>query len=132
MIDSSLRILYIDDSSTIRDMVESALMELGFLDIQSAVDGVDALRVCDEAEEEFEFIITDINMPNMDGIELIRNLRNRMDYISTPIMVLTTEWSQEMKDKGREVGATSWIVKPFDTQLLNRAINETIEKVENS
>ncbi|MEA3290312.1 MAG: response regulator [Campylobacterota bacterium] len=132
MIARSLRILFIDDSSTIRDMVESALLELGFLNIQSAVDGIDALRVCDEAEEEFEFIITDINMPNMDGIELIHNLRNRMDYISIPIMVLSTEWSNEMKQKGKDAGATSWIVKPFDKELLNRAIEETVNKVENS
>lgn len=132
MVNRSLRILYIDDSSTIRDMVESALLELGFLNIESAVDGIDALRVCDEAEEEFEFIITDINMPNMDGITLIGNLRARLAYAATPIMVLTTEWSQEMKDKGSEVGATSWIVKPFDRDLLERAIEETVEKVENS
>ena len=68
-------------------------------------------------------------MPNMDGIELIHKLRDKLDYVAIPIMVLTTEWSQEMKDKGKQAGATSWIVKPFDTKLLHRAILETIEKV---
>ena len=68
-------------------------------------------------------------MPNMDGIELISKLRDTLDYMSTPIMVLSTEWSKEMKAKGKQVGATSWIVKPFDTKLLHRAILETIEKV---
>ena len=123
-----LNILYVDDSSVIRDMVESSLIELGYMHIQGAEDGVEALAL--SSQDEYDFIITDINMPNMDGIELIRRLRNTLDYMSTPIMVLTTEWSKEMKEKGREVGATSWIVKPFNTQLLGRAIIETIERVE--
>ena len=123
-----LRILFIDDSIVIRDMVESALMQLGYMRIQGAADGVEALDLI--KEEDFDFIITDINMPHMDGLELIQSLRNKLDYMSTPIMVLTTEWSEEMKIKGREVGATSWIVKPFDTKLLGSAILETIKKVE--
>ena len=122
----NIKILFVDDSSTIREMVESSLIEIGYIDIQSADDGVEALALC--AEEEYDFIITDINMPNMDGIELISKLRDTLDYMSTPIMVLTTEWSREMKEKGKQVGATSWIVKPFDTKLLHRAILETIEK----
>ncbi|MEA3314457.1 MAG: response regulator [Campylobacterota bacterium] len=123
-----LNILFVDDSSVIRDMVESSLIELGYMHIQSADDGVEALAL--SSQDEYDFIITDINMPNMDGIELISRLRNSLDYMSTPIMVLTTEWSQEMKEKGREVGATSWIVKPFNTELLGKAIIETIERVE--
>jgi len=123
-----LNILFVDDSSVIRELVESALIELGYMHIQGAEDGVEALAL--SKQEEYDFIITDINMPNMDGIELIRRLRNTLDYMSTPIMVLTTEWSQEMKNMGKEVGATSWIVKPFNTELLGRAIIETIQKVE--
>jgi two-component system chemotaxis response regulator CheY len=123
-----LRILFIDDSIVIRDMVESALMQLGYMRIQGAADGIEALDLI--KEEDFDFIITDINMPHMDGLELIQSLRNKLDYMSTPIMVLTTEWSEEMKIKGREAGATSWIVKPFDTKLLGSAILETIKKVE--
>lgn len=124
--DKSIKLLFVDDSATVRDMVESLLMELGYLNIVGAVDGVDALEKCDE--EEFDFIITDINMPNMDGIEFIRRVRGKLDYASTPIMVLSTEWSNEMKQKGKEVGATSWIVKPFDLQLINYGITETIKK----
>jgi len=126
----NIRILFVDDSLVIRELVESALLELGYLNIESADDGIDALRVCDEAEDEFDFIITDINMPNMDGITLIHELRNRMDYMVTPIMVLSTEWSDEMKQKGKQAGATSWIVKPFDRELLHKAILETIQRVE--
>lgn len=124
----NIKILYVDDSSTIREMVESALIEIGYMNIEAAEDGVEALAL--SVEEDFDFIITDINMPNMDGIELIQRLRDTLDYMSTPIMVLTTEWSQKMKDKGKQVGATSWIVKPFDTKLLHKAILETIAKVD--
>jgi len=125
--DRNIRILFVDDSKLIREMVESALIGLGYINIQSADDGIEALELTEQ--DEYDFIITDINMPNMDGLELIKNLRNKLDYISTPILVLTTERSAKMKQKGREVGATSWMVKPFDEKLLHRAILETLEKV---
>jgi two-component system chemotaxis response regulator CheY len=129
---NSLKILFIDDSQVVRDMVESFLLELGYINIESAIDGVDALEKIDQAEDEFDFIITDINMPNMDGITLIKELRSKLDYASTPIMVLSTEWTNEMKQKGKEAGATSWIVKPFDLQLIKKGIHATIEKVNQS
>ena len=125
--DSSLKILYVDDSTVIRDMVESALIEIGYMNIDGAVDGIDALEKSEQ--EEYDFIIADINMPRMDGITMIKELRKKLDYISTPIMVLSTEWSKEMKQKGKEAGATSWIVKPFDTELLRKAIAETLDRV---
>lgn len=125
----NLKILFVDDSKVVRDMMESFLLELGYLDIQGAVDGVDALEKIDQAEQEFDFIITDINMPNMDGIKFIKRLRQKLDYASTPIMVLSTEWSNQMKQKGKEAGATSWIVKPFDLILINKGIRMTLEKV---
>ena len=129
--DKNIRILFVDDSSTIRDMVESTLFELGYVNIVGAVDGKDAIEVLEQNEEDdFDFIITDINMPNMDGFAFISYLRDRFDYASTPIMVLTTEYSQVMKQKGKDAGATSWIVKPFNKALLNDAICKTIKKVE--
>jgi two-component system chemotaxis response regulator CheY len=124
----TMRILYIDDSKTVRDMMESHLLELGYLNIQEAVDGIDALEAIAQAEDEFDFIITDINMPNMDGITFIKTIREQLDYASTPIMVVSTEWSKEMKQKGKDAGATSWIVKPFDLKLINMGIIKTIEK----
>jgi len=124
----NIRILYVDDSMTIRDMVESSLIGLGYLNIQSAEDGVEALQLCDE--DEFDFILTDVNMPNMDGITLIEHLRNRLNYMSTPILVLTTERTVEMKAKGKQAGATAWMVKPFNQELLHRAILSTIAKSE--
>lgn len=127
--DSSLKILFVDDSQTILDMVASSLLELGYLETKSAEDGLEALAMCEE--EEFDFIITDINMPNMDGFELIQTLRNKYQYMTTPILVLTTESSDEMKERGYAVGATSWMVKPFTTKLLGESILKTIDKVEN-
>lgn len=128
-INKNMRILYVDDSQTVRDMIESLLFELGFLNIQGAEDGIDALEKIEESEDEFDFIITDINMPNMDGITFIKELRSKLDYAATPIMVLSTEWSDEMKQMGKDAGATSWIVKPFDLKLINYGIEETIKKV---
>lgn len=125
---SNLKILYVDDSPTILDMLSSTLLEIGFLDTKSAEDGVEALALCEE--EEFDFIITDINMPNMNGFEFIENIRNKYQYMSTPILVLTTESSDEMKQRGYKVGATSWMVKPFTTKLLAESIEKTIQKVE--
>ncbi len=127
--DKNIRILYVDDSGTTREMIESFLLQLGYLSIQGAVDGIDALEKIDEAEDEFDFIITDINMPNMDGITFIQRLREKLDYAVTPIMVLSTEWTKEMKQQGKQAGATSWIVKPFDLQLISMGIKQTIEKV---
>ena len=125
----NLKILFVDDSSVVRDMVESFLLELGYLNIEGAVDGIDALEKIDHAEEAFDFIITDINMPNMDGITFIKKLREKFDYFSTPIMVLSTEWTDEMKLQGKNAGATSWIVKPFDLQLIKKGIAATLQKV---
>ena len=126
---SSLKILFVDDSSVVRDMLESFLLELGYLNIENAEDGVDALEKIDSADEDFDFIITDINMPNMDGITFIQKVRDKFDYMSTPIMVLSTEWTNEMKQKGKIAGATSWIVKPFDLILIKKGIEATLKRV---
>jgi two-component system, chemotaxis family, chemotaxis protein CheY len=124
-----MKILAVDDSPTMRDLVSQTLIQSGYSDIEMAIDGVDALEKINDSEEEFEFFIIDINMPRMDGFELISNLRNMFDYMSTPIMVLTTERSDEMKQKGREVGATSWIVKPFDQEKFTDGIQLTLDYV---
>lgn len=124
-----MKILAVDDSQTIRDLVSQTLTTSGYTDFDTATDGVDALEKIKESEEEYDFFIIDINMPRMDGFELISNLRNMFDYMSTPIMVLTTERSEEMKQKGREVGATSWIVKPFDQKKFIDGIQLTLDYV---
>ncbi|WP_246663075.1 response regulator [Pseudolabrys sp. FHR47] len=113
----SKRILTIDDSKTIRDMLMLTLVEAGF-DVIQAVDGQDGLDVLAKETAEVDVIITDINMPRMDGYEVIRNLRKDPAYKSKPILVLTTESDGDKKNLAREAGATGWMVKPFDPDRL--------------
>lgn len=122
-----MKILAVDDSIVIRDQVSETLYKAGYNDFDTAIDGVDALELINEAEEPYDFFIVDINMPRMDGFELISRIRNMFDYMSTPIMVLTTERGNAMKQKGREAGATSWIVKPFDQAKFKESIQLTID-----
>jgi two-component system chemotaxis response regulator CheY len=118
------RILTIDDSKTMRDMLMLTLAEAGF-DVLQAVDGQDGLDVLGKEQEQVHVVITDINMPRMDGYEVIRKLRQNPTYKSTPILVLTTESETEKKNLAREAGATGWMVKPFDPDRLV----ETVRKV---
>jgi len=111
----STRILTIDDSKTMRDMLMLTLAEAGF-DVLQAVDGQDGLDVL--VKERVDIVITDINMPRMDGYEVIRQLRRKPEHKSTPILVLTTESETEKKNLAREAGATGWLVKPFDPDRL--------------
>jgi two-component system chemotaxis response regulator CheY len=113
----SKRILTIDDSKTMRDMLMLTLVEAGF-DVIQAVDGQDGLDVLGKEKEQIDVIITDINMPRMDGYEVIRNLRRDPAHKSTPILVLTTESDSDKKNLAREAGATGWMVKPFDPDRL--------------
>jgi len=124
-----MKILAVDDSSTIRDLVSQTLYDSGYNDFDTAIDGLDALEKIEAEDENYDFFIVDINMPRMDGFELIQNIRNKFDYMGTPIMVLTTERSSEMKRKGREAGATSWIVKPFEKEKFTKGIEQTLEYV---
>ncbi|MEA2018595.1 MAG: response regulator [Campylobacterota bacterium] len=125
-----MKILAVDDSSVIRDQVSETLYKAGYNEFDTAVDGVDALEQIDQQEEPYDFFIIDINMPRMDGFTLISNIRNKFDYMDTPIMVLSTERSADMKKKGKSVGATSWIVKPFDQDKFIAGIEKTLNYVD--
>ncbi len=115
----SLKVLAVDDSRTMRDMLRLALTEAGMA-AHTADDGVHGLEVLDGLAPDA--IITDINMPRMDGFGFIDAVRANDDYRGIPILVLTTESAPELKAKAREKGATGWIVKPFDPEKLVRAI----------
>jgi two-component system chemotaxis response regulator CheY len=110
-----MRILTIDDSKTMRDMLMLTLADAGFEVLQAVdgQDGVDLLRT-----EVVDVVITDINMPRMDGYEVVRQLRARPEHRTTPILMLTTESELEKKNIAREIGATGWMVKPFDPDRL--------------
>ena len=116
-------ILVVDDSATIRTTVTMALDQDGYRSVE-AVDGLDALGKLDEYD--VDMIITDINMPNMDGFGLIREARKASKTKFTPIVVLTTETSEELKSQGRAAGASGWIEKPFNPTHLLKMVQLTI------
>lgn len=111
----SLTVMTVDDSQTIRKMVSHTLQDAGY-NVLEADDGVNALSVL--TENKADIIITDLNMPNMDGITLIRELRALAKYQKTPILMLTTEVDDKKKAASKEAGATGWIVKPFKPEKL--------------
>ncbi|MCX8146276.1 MAG: response regulator [Azovibrio sp.] len=116
-------ILAVDDSASIRQMVSFTLKSAGY-DVIEAADGMDGL---DKAKaRSVNLILTDQNMPRMDGLTLIRSLRALPQYKTTPILMLTTESSEAMKSQGRAAGATGWLVKPFDPQKLIEVVRKVI------
>jgi two-component system chemotaxis response regulator CheY len=116
-------ILAVDDSATMREMVAFVLESAGYRVIE-AEDGAQGL---DRATaNSVDLVITDQNMPNMDGLTLVRSLRELRDYKSTPILLLTTESSDAMKAQGRAAGATGWLVKPFDPATLLEVVGKVL------
>lgn len=115
----SIRILAVDDSRTIRDLLAHALLGAGY-EVTLAEDGADALDRLSEAAPHA--IISDINMPRLDGFGLIQAVRQIDRYRATPILVLTTESAPELKARARAAGATGWIVKPFAPEKLVQAL----------
>lgn len=113
-------VLTVDDSRTMRDMLMLALGDAGFTVVQ-AVDGVHGLEVLDNMDQP-DVIITDINMPRMDGFGFIEGVRSSDRHRTTPILVLTTESDQTKKEKARAAGATGWIIKPFVPEKLIDAV----------
>ena len=115
------RIMAVDDSRTMRDMVSFTLRKAGF-DVLEAEDGQDALAKLEKMP--VDLVITDINMPRMDGITLVTRLRALPAFRSTPILILTTEGGDDKKAQGRLAGATGWIVKPFAPEKLVQVVNK--------
>ncbi len=115
----SKTVLTVDDSRTMRDMLMLALSEAGYNVVQ-AEDGLHGLEVLQTSDPDV--IVTDINMPRMDGYGFIKSVRSDGQHRAVPILVLTTESDAEKKDRARRAGATGWIVKPFDPVKLVDAI----------
>jgi two-component system chemotaxis response regulator CheY len=116
----SRTILTVDDSRTMRDMLHMALTDAGFRVLQ-AVDGIHGLEML-ETDDAPDVIITDINMPRLDGFGFIEGVRQDARHRATPILVLTTESDSAKKNRAREAGATGWIVKPFNPEKLVEAV----------
>jgi two-component system, chemotaxis family, chemotaxis protein CheY len=118
-----MRILAVDDSAAMRQMVEVTLTGAGY-SVQKAADGREAMAFAQA--QTFDLVITDVNMPNMGGIALVRQLRALPAYRFTPMLMLTTESGSELKNEGREAGATGWIVKPFNPERLLATIAKVL------
>lgn len=116
-------ILAVDDSGSLRQMVVFSLKAAGY-QVVEAVDGQDGLERAQQ--QVFDLVLTDQNMPRMDGLTLIRSLRKLVNYQKTPILMLTTESGDDMKSKGRAAGANGWLVKPFDPQRLTEVVKKVI------
>jgi two-component system chemotaxis response regulator CheY len=110
------RILAVDDSPSMRQMVGLTLKSAGY-EVLEACDGREALNIAKE-QAPVDLVITDVNMPNMDGLTLVRELRMLPHYRGVPLLVLTTEASAEKKLEGKAAGATGWVVKPFSPDRL--------------
>ncbi|MBO9491305.1 response regulator [Endozoicomonas sp. G2_1] len=116
-------ILIVDDSNSIRDMVSFTLKSASYNTVE-AKDGLEGLNAAKRSS--FDLVITDVNMPNMDGITLCQELRKLPNFRFTPILMLTTESSTDMKMKGKSAGATGWLVKPFNPEKLLATIKRVI------
>ncbi len=116
-------IMTVDDAATMRKMIVFTLAAAGYQLIE-AEDGAAALKQL--RERSVDLVITDVNMPNMDGLELTRQLRTLGHFQKTPILLLTTESDPEMKSRGRAAGATGWIVKPFKQEQLLAVVSKVL------
>ncbi len=117
------KILAVDDSASMRQMVSFTLSGAGY-DVTDAADGQQALNAAKQTT--FDVVVSDVNMPVMDGITLIRELRKLPQYRTTPLLMLTTESAGNKKMEGKQAGATGWIVKPFNPEQLLKTILRVI------
>lgn len=115
----SKSILIVDDSASIRQVVVMSLKSQGY-NVIEAGDGMDALAKLDG--RPFHLVITDVNMPRMSGLELLKSIRQKPTYATTPVLMLTTESGDDMKQAGRAAGAKAWLVKPFKPETLIAAV----------
>ena len=117
------RILVVDDSRSLRQMLVFTLQQAGYA-VSEAVDGMEAYEMA--SKQTFDLVLTDQNMPRMDGLTLIRDLRHQAGFVDTPLLVLTTEGGTAMKSQARAAGANGWIAKPFDPQRLIDVVGRMI------
>lgn len=116
------KLLYVDDASSMRKLVNLVLAKE--FDITLAENGLQGYEAAEK--QQFDVIISDVNMPIMSGLELLEKLRALPNSKFTPVLMLTTEASNELKAEGKRLGATGWIVKPFDPEKLSSVINRVL------
>jgi len=119
------RILIVEDSATMRALLAASLEELESpVKIQEAVSGFEALRLL--PREEFDLVITDINMPDINGLELVSFIKSNAKYAEIPLVIVSTEGSERDRDKGFSLGADAYLVKPFDPEMLCRVVGDLL------
>jgi two-component system chemotaxis response regulator CheY len=128
MSDMDTRILVVDDSSTMRRILRATLMRIGFTDVTEAGDGAEALLKCREAQ--FDIVLTDWNMPEVDGLELTIKLRQKDNYKKVPIMMVTTEGGKQDVVEALMQGVSSYIVKPFTADILKAKMSDLLALAE--
>ena len=116
-------ILTVDDTASMRQMISFTLNSVGH-NVSEASDGSEALKIAQG--KKFDLVIADINMPNMDGIALVKSLRDLPEYKLTPILMLTTESQAAKRQEGKSAGATGWIVKPFNPEQLIAIVKKVL------
>ena len=117
-------VLVVDDSASLRQVVGIALKGAGY-NVIEACDGVDGLAKL-AAADKVHLIISDVNMPNMDGIQFVKTLKQKPEYKFSPVIMLTTEAEEEKKREGQAAGAKAWVIKPFQPQQMLAAVSKLI------
>jgi two-component system chemotaxis response regulator CheY len=116
-------ILVLDDSASVRDAIRLALSGQGHV-VKEAANGLQGLGLAEHAK--FDLILTDLNMPEMDGLAFIQHIRQRADHNGVPIVFITTESSPSVMQQAKKAGATGWIVKPFSADQLRRVVDKVL------
>lgn len=120
---SSVRALVVDDSATMRSFVSGALESVGF-DVTQAKSGLDALRIL--PKERFDVIVTDVNMPDINGLELVRYVRKSVAHARTPLVIISTDGRERDRDRGMHLGASAYLVKPFTPEALTSLVQRVM------
>ncbi len=128
MVDGNMKFLVVDDFSTMRRIVRNLLKELGFSNVQEAEDGVDALDKL--RNDKFDFVVSDWNMPNMTGIELLRNIRADANLKHLPVLMVTAEAKRENIIEAAQAGASGYIVKPFTAATLDEKLKKIFQNMQ--
>ncbi|MDQ1213506.1 chemotaxis response regulator CheY [Pantoea anthophila] len=127
MADKNLRFLVVDDFATMRRIVRNLLKDLGFDNVEEAEDGQDALNKMQESP--VDFVISDWNMPNLDGLQLLTQIRNTPAWSTMPVLMVTAEAKKENIIAAAQAGASGYVVKPFTAAILEEKLNKIFEKI---
>lgn len=128
--DKNMKVLVVDDFSTMRRIVKNLLIELGFTNIEEANDGSTALPILEQGG--IDFLVTDWNMPEMPGIELLKAVRANPELSSMPVLMVTAEAEREQIVEAAQAGVNGYVVKPFTAETLKEKIDKVFERMENA